>query len=63
MWCKLDRQALIALGDNPLQTHYQAPQTDLQREVASLWQEVLEVERVGLASSSWAVTRCWRPWW
>ncbi|WP_419735507.1 amino acid adenylation domain-containing protein [Pseudomonas sp. COR18] len=48
---KLDRQALIALGGNPLQTHYQAPQTELQREVAKLWQEVLEVERVGLGDN------------
>ncbi len=48
---KLDRKALIALSGNPLQTLYQAPQTDLQREVASLWQEVLEVERVGLGDN------------
>ncbi|SDT39739.1 non-ribosomal peptide synthase domain TIGR01720/amino acid adenylation domain-containing protein [Pseudomonas asplenii] len=48
---KLDRKALIALSGNPLQTLYQAPQTDLQREVASLWEEVLEVERVGLGDN------------
>ncbi|MGY2224213.1 amino acid adenylation domain-containing protein [Pseudomonas gingeri] len=45
---KLDRKALIALGGNPHSQHYEAPRTALQQEVASLWQEVLEVERVGL---------------
>ncbi|WP_285412331.1 non-ribosomal peptide synthetase [Pseudomonas sp. lyk4-40-TSB-59a] len=48
---KLDRKALMALGDSPTQQQYEAPQTDLQWEVATVWQEVLEVERVGLADN------------
>ncbi|TBU87902.1 non-ribosomal peptide synthetase [Pseudomonas dryadis] len=44
---KLDRKALMALGDSPTQ-RYEAPETELQWEVATIWQEVLEVERVGL---------------
>ncbi|WP_095047697.1 non-ribosomal peptide synthetase [Pseudomonas sp. Irchel s3h9] len=48
---KLDRKALMALGDGPTQQHYQAPQSDLQWEVATIWQEVLEVEQVGLADN------------
>jgi amino acid adenylation domain-containing protein len=48
---KLDRKALMALGASPAQQQYEAPQTDLQREVATVWQEVLEVERVGLADN------------
>ncbi len=48
---KLDRKALMALGDSPTQQHYQAPQSDLQWDVAAVWQEVLEVERVGLADN------------
>ena len=48
---KLDRKALMTLGDSPTQQHYQAPQTDLQWEVATVWQEVLEVEQVGLADN------------
>ena len=48
---KLDRKALMALGDSPTQQHYQAPQTDLQWEVATVWQEVLEVDQVGLADN------------
>jgi non-ribosomal peptide synthetase component F len=48
---KLDRKALMALGDGPAQQHYQPPQSDLQWEVATIWQEVLEVEQVGLADN------------
>ncbi len=48
---KLDRKALMALGDGPTQQHYQAPQSDLQWAVATIWQEVLEVEQVGLADN------------
>jgi amino acid adenylation domain-containing protein len=48
---KLDRKALMALGESPTQQQYEAPQTDLQWEVATVWQEVLEVERVGLADN------------
>ncbi|WP_426234752.1 amino acid adenylation domain-containing protein [Pseudomonas sp. TWP3-2] len=48
---KLDRKALMALGESPATQQYEAPQTDLQWEVATVWQEVLEVERVGLADN------------
>ncbi|MDL5596907.1 amino acid adenylation domain-containing protein [Bacillus subtilis] len=48
---KLDRKALMALGTSPAQQQYEAPQTDLQREVATVWQEVLEVEPIGLADN------------
>ena len=48
---KLDRKALMALGESPTQEQYQAPQSDLQWEVATIWQQVLEVERVGLADN------------
>ncbi|MGH3785814.1 MAG: non-ribosomal peptide synthase/polyketide synthase, partial [Pseudonocardiaceae bacterium] len=49
---KLDRQAL----PNPditqeLQSHYQAPSTDIERELARVWAEVLGVERVGIADN------------
>jgi acyl carrier protein len=48
---KLDRKALMALGGNPTLQRYEAPRTDLQWEVATVWQEVLEVERVGLTDN------------
>ncbi|CAI8749348.1 Non-ribosomal peptide synthetase [Pseudomonas sp. IT-347P] len=48
---KLDRKALMTMGDSPTQQHYQPPQSDLQWEVATIWQEVLEVEQVGLADN------------
>jgi acyl-coenzyme A synthetase/AMP-(fatty) acid ligase len=48
---KLDRKALMALAESPTQEQYQAPQSDLQWEVATIWQEVLEVGRVGLADN------------
>ncbi|SDU98318.1 non-ribosomal peptide synthetase [Pseudomonas mucidolens] len=48
---KLDRKGLLALGGNPRQLAYEAPRTDLQWEVATLWQEVLDVQRVGLNDS------------
>jgi acyl carrier protein len=48
---KLDRKALLALGSNPLLQQYVAPRSDLQWEVAGIWQDVLDVERVGLGDS------------
>jgi len=48
---KLDRKALLAMGGNPVQHPYVAPRNELQWEIAALWQEVLEVERVGLGDS------------
>ncbi|MBH3421853.1 non-ribosomal peptide synthetase [Pseudomonas gessardii] len=48
---KLDRNVLLALGGNPRLLEYAAPRTDVQREVATIWQQVLEVEQVGLNDS------------
>ncbi|MEB0047000.1 non-ribosomal peptide synthetase [Pseudomonas sp. Dout3] len=48
---KLDRKALIALGGSSSQQHYEAPHSNVQRQVAAIWQEVLEVERVGLTDN------------
>ncbi|MDI2591092.1 amino acid adenylation domain-containing protein [Pseudomonas sp. 681] len=48
---KLDRKALIAMGGSPIQQRFEAPHTDLQRQVAIIWQEVLEVEQVGLTDN------------
>jgi amino acid adenylation domain-containing protein/non-ribosomal peptide synthase protein (TIGR01720 family) len=48
---KLDRKVLLTLGGNPVHQHYVAPVSELQQEVAAIWQEVLEIERVGLSDS------------
>jgi acyl carrier protein len=48
---KLDRKALMALGGSPARQRYEAPHTQLQWEVATIWQEVLEVEQVGLTDN------------
>ena len=48
---KLDRKALIALGSGPRQQHYEAPRSELQIQVAALWQEVLGIEQVGLGDN------------
>lgn len=48
---KLDRKALMTLGGAPVPERYEAPRTDLQQHVASIWQEVLQVERVGLTDN------------
>ncbi|WP_256347444.1 non-ribosomal peptide synthetase [Pseudomonas gingeri] len=48
---KLDRKALIALGSGPRQQHYEAPRSELQCQVAALWQEVLGIEQVGLGDN------------
>ena len=45
---KLDRKALPAPDASQWQTRYVAPQTDLQRQLAAIWAEVLKVEQVGL---------------
>ncbi|WP_248796631.1 non-ribosomal peptide synthetase [Pseudomonas sp. MWU13-2105] len=45
---KLDRKALIALGSGPRQPRYEAPQSELQCQVAALWAQVLGIEQVGL---------------
>ncbi|ROL65831.1 non-ribosomal peptide synthetase, partial [Pseudomonas chlororaphis] len=45
---KLDRKALPAADASLLQRAFVAPQSPLQQQVAAIWQEVLQVERVGL---------------
>jgi len=45
---KLDRRALPAPDASLLQQHYLAPQSELEQQVAAVWQEVLELERIGL---------------
>ncbi|NWE17269.1 non-ribosomal peptide synthetase [Pseudomonas yamanorum] len=45
---KLDRKALPPLDINQMQVAYEAPQSPLQQQVATIWQEVLKVPRVGL---------------
>ncbi|MCE1119031.1 non-ribosomal peptide synthetase, partial [Pseudomonas sp. NMI795_08] len=46
---KLDRKALPAVDGNQQRQAYQAPRTDLERQVAEAWQQVLQLEQVGLA--------------
>ncbi|WP_442964404.1 phosphopantetheine-binding protein [Pseudomonas sp. KNUC1026] len=45
---KLDRRALPAPTRLASAHAYQAPQTDTEKRVAQIWQEVLKLERVGL---------------
>ncbi|WP_433736335.1 non-ribosomal peptide synthetase [Pseudomonas putida] len=46
---KLDRKALPALEIGQLQSQdYQAPRNDLEQTLASIWTEVLKVQRVGV---------------
>jgi acyl carrier protein len=47
---KVDRRSLpVPKGDRPsLATSYVAPRTDLERWVARIWREVLQVEKVGI---------------
>ncbi|WP_193075959.1 non-ribosomal peptide synthetase [Pseudomonas sp. FME51] len=47
---KLDRKALPAPEDG-LQQAYLAPQTELEREIATIWANVLKVEKVGLTDN------------
>ncbi|MFK0311187.1 amino acid adenylation domain-containing protein [Pseudomonas sp. NPDC090233] len=48
---KLDRKALPAPQLNAARVAYQAPETELQAQVAQIWQEVLKVEQVGLSDN------------
>ncbi len=50
---KVDRSALPApdLGRPDLQTPYLPPRDDLERSIAAVWREVLEVEQVGTADN------------
>ncbi|WP_460111359.1 non-ribosomal peptide synthetase [Pseudomonas sp. S3_H04] len=45
---KLDRKALPAVDASQVQAAYVAPQSELEQQVAVIWQQVLEVERIGL---------------
>ncbi|MFD2169214.1 amino acid adenylation domain-containing protein [Tumebacillus lipolyticus] len=46
---KADRKALLALDSSAAeQKEYLPPQSELERAIASVWQEVLNIEKVGL---------------
>jgi len=45
---KLDRKALPKVDANLQARPYVAPQSELEQQIAAIWAEVLEVERVGL---------------
>ncbi|MFJ7313617.1 non-ribosomal peptide synthase/polyketide synthase [Pseudomonas sp. NPDC098747] len=45
---KLDRKALPAVDASQMQAAYVAPHTELEQQVAAIWQQVLDVERIGL---------------
>ncbi|OLF53003.1 non-ribosomal peptide synthase/polyketide synthase [Pseudomonas chlororaphis] len=45
---KLDRKALPQADASLLQQAYSAPQSELEQQLAAIWTQVLEVERVGL---------------
>ncbi len=48
---KLDRKALPAPDVSVQQLAYVAPQSELQRQVAELWAEALEIDQVGLGDN------------
>jgi amino acid adenylation domain-containing protein len=46
---KVDRKALPAPNDRPeLAASYQAPDTDLERKLTQVWQQLLRVDRIGV---------------
>ena len=45
---KLDRKALPAVDASQMQAAYVAPHSELEQQVAAIWQQVLEVQRIGL---------------
>ncbi|MEN8642399.1 amino acid adenylation domain-containing protein, partial [Pseudomonas sichuanensis] len=45
---KLDRKALPAFDQRQVQALYRAPQTERERSVAAIWQQLLGCEQVGL---------------
>ncbi|MCO7507597.1 non-ribosomal peptide synthetase, partial [Pseudomonas sp. VE 267-6A] len=48
---KLDRKALPQPDASLLQSVYVAPQSDLEQRLASIWQDVLKLEQVGLTDN------------
>ncbi|KFE51148.1 AMP-binding protein, partial [Pseudomonas syringae] len=48
---KLDRKALPAPDASHQQGEYVAPQTQLEQQIAAIWQDVLKLERVGLTDN------------
>jgi len=48
---KLDRKALPQPDASQLQGEYLAPQTELEQNIAAIWQDVLKLERVGLTDN------------
>nr|WP_241689055.1 phosphopantetheine-binding protein [Pseudomonas syringae] len=46
---KLDRKALPKPDASQLQRQYVAPSTEQEQQMASIWADVLKVERVGLS--------------
>ncbi|SDB68077.1 condensation domain-containing protein, partial [Pseudomonas sp. NFACC13-1] len=45
---KLDRKALPTADASQVQQDYVAPRSELEQQIAAIWQDVLKVERVGL---------------
>ncbi|WP_409270002.1 phosphopantetheine-binding protein, partial [Pseudomonas sp. KCJK9044] len=52
---KLDRKALPEVDAAPTCARFRAPQTELERQLALIWQEVLGLERVGLDDDFFAL--------
>nr|QEO73980.1 AMP-dependent synthetase and ligase [uncultured bacterium] len=52
---KLDRAALPAPAGTVPETRYVAPRTDTEQVLAEIWADVLEVDRVGVADSFFAL--------
>ncbi|MEX0166994.1 peptide synthase, partial [Pseudomonas brassicacearum] len=46
---KLDRNALPTADASQVQQDYVAPRSELEQQIAAIWQDVLKVERVGLS--------------
>ncbi|WP_432328221.1 non-ribosomal peptide synthetase [Mucilaginibacter sp. P25] len=62
---KTDRRSLPDPDLSLVRGNYEAPVTELEEQLAQIWQELLGVERVGVHDNflSWAVIRCWRSGW
>ncbi|NMZ08064.1 non-ribosomal peptide synthase/polyketide synthase [Pseudomonas proteolytica] len=48
---KLDRKALPAPDASQVQVRYVAPQSELEQQIADIWQDVLKVQNVGLTDN------------